>query len=124
MPSQDPTRKPNREELYQMAAQAAREGRRQPARMMLRQVLQEDPRSERAMLMMAKIAANKQERRSWLERVVNMNPDNDTAQRALDRMDYQDRADRNQLLLRLGTGIYMIVILLGAIVFVITRIAA
>ena len=44
---------PNREQLLQMAVTTAKAGNRDGARVMLRQVLSEDRRNERAMLWMA-----------------------------------------------------------------------
>ena len=46
----DGNQQPNREQLLQMAINSAKSGNRDGARMMLRQVLSEDKRNERAMM--------------------------------------------------------------------------
>ena len=72
---------PNREQLLQMAIASAKKGNADGARMMLRQILSEDRRNERALLWMAKVARNKKERLEWLERVLDVNPDNEQARK-------------------------------------------
>ncbi len=103
---------PNREQLLQMAITTARAGNREGARMMLRQVLSEDRRNERAMMWMAKIARTEKERRQWLERVLNINPDNDQAKAQIKRMDYQASAQQNRILLIFGVVAGVLFVLL------------
>lgn len=103
---------PNRDELLAMAEQAARTDQKQGARMMFRQVLAEDANNERALLWMVKLSASKEERRKWLERVLEVNPENEQARQALEKIAYKSNAARNRLLFRLGAGAYVIVLLL------------
>lgn len=96
---------PNREELLGMAIQSARQGNKQGARVMLRQVLDEDPKNERAMLWMAKTANSQTERQQWLEHVLEVNPDNATARQALDQMTYSKEAAENRKLFVFGSAV-------------------
>ncbi|QPC84231.1 tetratricopeptide repeat protein [Phototrophicus methaneseepsis] len=106
---------PHREELYNMAISAVREGNPQGAKVLFTQILQQDPRNARAMMWLAKIARSKSERRRWLNRVLDINPQNEAAQKLLDRMDYNDSSRRNRLLFRLVTGAYVVIVLIVAL---------
>lgn len=107
---------PNREELLQMAARAIQAGNKQGARVMLRKILAEDKRNERAMMWMAKIAANDDERRKWLDRILAVNPNNETARQTLDKINYKQAAERNRTLLRIGVAAWVVFVIIGAIV--------
>jgi len=65
---------------------AAREGRRAEARAFLEQGLQANPRSEQAWLWMSAVVENDAECRICLERVLSINPHNQTAQAGLERL--------------------------------------
>lgn len=110
---------PNREELLQMAINAARAGNKKPARLMFEQVLKQDKNNERAMMWMAKIADTKAERREWLQRVVNVNPNNDQARDALKSMAYKKSAKDNRVLLIFGVVAAVLIILAVVIVIAI-----
>ncbi len=103
---------PNREELLNMAIRSARDGNTESARVMLRRVLSEDRRNERAMLWMAQIATTQAERRKWLERVLEVNPDNAKARTTLNRMSYKRAARENRTLLIFGMIVGVLVVLL------------
>lgn len=107
---------PNREQLLQMAINSAKSGNKDGARVMLRQVLTEDKRNERAMLWMANVSRNKAESRQWLERVLDINPDNEQAQRLLKKMDYQASAQQNRMLLIFGVVVGVLFVLLLVVV--------
>jgi hypothetical protein len=66
---------------------AAREGRQNDARALLQQGLQADPRSEQGWLWMSTVVETDPERRICLERVLTINPHNQTALAALERLD-------------------------------------
>jgi hypothetical protein len=114
---------PNREELLQMAIGAAKAGNRESARVMFRKVLSDDRRNERAMIWMAKLAPTKAERRQWLQRVLAVNPDNDTAKETLRKMVYANKAKDNRVLIIFGViagvlvvfGILFVLVLLPAL---------
>jgi thioredoxin-like negative regulator of GroEL len=107
---------PNREELLQMAIRAARNGQTQGARVMLRKILAEDKRNERALLWMAKLTTDPQKRRQWLDRVLVVNPDNTSAKQAIARMEYETAAERNRTLLKIGVGAWVTFVLVGSVV--------
>lgn len=110
---------PNREELLNMAIRTAREGNRDSARVMLRQVLSEDRRNERAMLWMAQLASTQAERRKWLERVLDVNPENSKARAALNRMVYKSSARDNRTLLVFGMVAGVLLVLLVVVLIAI-----
>jgi hypothetical protein len=69
---------------------AAREGRREEARELLQQALQADPRSEQGWLWMSAVVETDDERRICLERVLTINPKNQTAQAGLEKLGSAD----------------------------------
>ncbi|MBZ0296133.1 MAG: tetratricopeptide repeat protein [Anaerolineae bacterium] len=109
-------KEPNREELLQMAIRTAKAGNREGARVMLRQVLSEDKRNERAIMWMAKISSSKGERRQWLERALEINPDNGQAKATLKKMQYRRSARENRTLLIFGVVVGVLVVLLIVVV--------
>lgn len=106
---------PNREELLQLAISAAKQNNLDAARMMFQRVLGEDRKNERAMMWMAKLADSKAERVAWLERVLEVNPNNELARDTLKRLSYRRDAANNRVLLVLGV-VAAILVVLGAIV--------
>jgi Tfp pilus assembly protein PilF len=107
---------PNREELLQMAITAAKNGQREGARVMFRQILSQDKKNERAMMWMAKLSGSKKERIQWLNRALSVNPNNSTARDALAQFDYKEKAASNRILF--FGGIVLAVIVLLAIVVI------
>ncbi len=89
---------PNREEMMSMAVQSIKQGNRESARVMFRQVIQQDPKNERALLYMAKLANAPTERKLWLQKVLEVNPDNETAQKALQKMLGNEEESENRKL--------------------------
>jgi hypothetical protein len=69
---------------------AAREGNRGEARELLQQALQADPRSEQGWLWMSAVVETGEERRICLERVLTINPKNQTAQAGLEKLGSAD----------------------------------
>jgi hypothetical protein len=111
---------PNREELLRMAINTAKQGNRGPARVMFTQILNEDKQNERAMMWMAKLADTKAERQQWLNRVLVVNPNNESARVALQRMNYKSSARENRTLILFG-AIAIVLIVLGIVIFVILQ---
>ena len=111
---------PNKEELYKLGVQAVKNGQKQPARMMFQQVLQQDSRDTRAMLWMAKLAQTPDDRTQWLERVLKVNPKNETALKALHKLETRDEATRNKLYLRIGVGAYIGLVMLASVIIMVT----
>ena len=109
---------PNREELLQMGIRAAKDGNNDGARMFFEQVLNQDKRNERAMMWMAKIATdNKAERKKWLEKTLEINPDNLQAREALKKMAYVRSAGENRTLLIFGIVVGVLIVL-AIVVFI------
>lgn len=76
----------NTQELLQLGIQAARQGNRAAARRLLLQVVDQDPNNELAWIWMASVAETVVERRNYLERVLEINPNNERAKQALSRL--------------------------------------
>ncbi len=110
---------PNREELLKMAIKAAQTGNKRPARLMFEQVLKQDKDNERAMMWLAKLSDSKAERRQWLQRVLNVNPNNDTARETLKRMAYKRSARDNRTLLTFGVVAGVLIVLTVVIILVV-----
>jgi thioredoxin-like negative regulator of GroEL len=111
---------PNREELLNMAIDSARQGNKQGARVMLRQVLQEDKKNERAMLWMAKTANSATERQQWLSRVLKVNPNNEIAKKTLAKMNNKRAASENRKLFYFGgaaVAALLVITLIGTAVW-------
>ena len=103
---------PNREELLQMGIRAAKSGNNDGARLFFEQVLNQDKRNERAMMWMAKLSvSNRAERKKWLERVLETNPDNDGARDALKKIAYRRSANENRTLLMFGVVAGVLIVL-------------
>jgi len=114
---------PNREELYRMALNAAKSGQRKPAKVMLQQLLSQDEKHIRAMMLMAKISG-KSERKKWLKRVLEVDPDYDSAIDQLDKMEHGSTAKRNQAMFKYGLSAGAGVVLLVALLMIITAVSA
>lgn len=109
---------PNREELLQMGIRAAKDGNNEGARIFFEQVLTQDKRNERATMWMAKIAGdNKAERKKWLEKTLEINPDNTQARDALKKMAYVRSATENRTLLMFGMVVGVLIVLALVVVF-------
>jgi hypothetical protein len=74
---------------------AAQEGRQAEARSLLKQTLQADPRSEQGWLWMSAVVESDVERRTCLERVLAINPYNQTAQAGLESLDPDNGSGEN-----------------------------
>lgn len=112
---------PNREELLQMAIQTAKTGNKQGARVMFQQVLNQDPRNERALLWMAALGRDKKEQRKFLAATLRVNPKNKTARTQLERMKHAEEARSNRTLVYGGLfigGLVLVVLLVVIAVLV------
>jgi thioredoxin-like negative regulator of GroEL len=111
---------PNLEELFHMAVDAAKKGQRQGARVMFRQILEQDRRNIRAMMYLAKLAPTDKERQAWLEKVLELRPGYEPAEEMMAKIAYNRAAERNRLLFRLGIGAYVVVVLLITLLIIIS----
>lgn len=114
---------PNREELLQMGIRAAKAGNKEGARIAFEQILSQDRKNERAMMWMAKLADTTVERKKWLERVLSVNPDNETAREAMQKITYTRTAKENRTLLVFGViaGVLIVVAIVLVLFVVLTR---
>ncbi len=108
----------NREELLQLGIQTARAGNKQSARVIFQQVLNGDPRNERALLWMASLARDSTDKRRYLTRVLRYNPNNETARRELQRMARQEKARTNRTLIYGGLAVGGIVLLIFLVILI------
>lgn len=102
------------EQMLQLAIQTYRSGNRENAKMLLRQVHQRDRHNTSALLWLAKISRHPQERMHWLERLLEIDPEHETAQKTIKRIRYRRAAAENKVLLQLGsiTAIMLIMTLI------------
>ncbi len=115
------SRETSNEELLQLGIQAVKRKDVQNGRVLLLQVYERDRRNETVMMWLAKIAPNREERVQWLERILDVNPDNLQAKRGLDKLKYNQAADENRTLLLFGgVAAVMIVLVLVIIIVVLT----
>jgi len=106
---------PSINELLRLGIQAAKDGNQPAARMMFQQVIAQDRENLRAMLWLAKIAPDAETRISWLQRVLEIDPTNETATQALTNLQTRDVAQRNRLIFRLAIAGYMVALPLLAL---------
>ena len=114
---------PNNEELYTMALNAAKNKQFRPARMMLQQLISQDGKHTRAMMLMARLS-NKNQRRDWLEKVLTIDPNHDEASEQLEKLDLGDTAKRNVFMLKVGLSVGAVLVLLIALLAIISAASA
>ncbi|GAB4546545.1 MAG: hypothetical protein OHK0023_06350 [Anaerolineae bacterium] len=110
----------NLEALLRTGIAAAREKRKDAARLIFEQVLAQDRRNERAWLWLAAVEDDSIERQKILQTVLSINPNNANAKRLLEEMD-RSVVRSEQQSLRLGWLLvgFIIVVLIVAVVLVI-----
>ena len=106
------------EELLQLAVKAAKDGQKDGAKMMFRQIHSRDKRNETAIMWLAKLASSEKERISWLTKALELNPTNEAAKKALDKMNYRESANQNKTLILFG-GIAALMVITVIVVFII-----
>jgi hypothetical protein len=115
--SNDSANIPNLEQLMQLGILTARKGNKPNARVIFQQILDEDKQNERAWLWMAAIAETNEDRIRFLNTVLQISPNNQTALRELKRMQ-QKQVSSNTLVLRYGlmTLVFIAVLIACAVV--------
>lgn len=96
--SQNNTNAPNLEQLMQLGIQTARKGNKQSARMIFQQILDADKQNERAWLWMAAVAESTEDRVRFLNTVLRLNPNNQTAQHELQRLQKKAESSNTQVM--------------------------
>ena len=114
---------PNLEQLLQMGIRTAREGNRQGAKLMFERVLATNSTDERAWLWLASIAKDEEDTegaKRYLETVLKINPNNETARKALAAME-GTRARGESRTLRFGLAVVaaLVILVIFAVVIVI-----
>lgn len=111
-------------QLLREGVEAARAGDKATARDRFQQVTELDENNERAWLYLAQVVETEEERRVCLNNVLVINPDNEKARQAMDRLTSRQRdqqaqdevvpgISRRQLLLIGGGGALVVVLVLG-----------
>lgn len=110
------------EDLLQLAIKAAKEGQKEGARVMFRQLHARDKRNETAIMWLAKLATSQEERVSWLRKALDLNPTNEVAKKALEKLDYVEKSNQNKILILFGgIAVFMIITVIVVIVIIATR---
>lgn len=101
----------NTEELFNMAVVAAKQGQRSGARVMFRQILEQDKRNIRAMMYLAKLAGADKERTAWLNRILEIRPGYEPAEEMVARLARNKQVTRNRRLFHLAIGTYAVLLI-------------
>jgi hypothetical protein len=99
------------DQLLRMGIDTAKKGNREGAKVILRQVLQQDRRSDLAWMWLAYVESDPIQRRRFLENAVRINPDNAAARRALNKMNTRTSASQNQTMLYGGIVLAVMIVL-------------
>ncbi|MBC8098455.1 MAG: hypothetical protein H7Y11_03355 [Armatimonadetes bacterium] len=110
----------NNEQLLQLAVNAAKQGNKDSARVMFKQVYDRDKRSERALYGLAQVARSPRERQQWLKQLLKVNPGHEVALAALKKANYQSTASQNRTLVIGIVIVVVLVILLLGILYLVT----
>jgi hypothetical protein len=105
----------NKDELYRMGVRAAKSGERDAARVMLEKVYAQDSRNISVLLWLAKVARTSDERETYLQRVLSIDPNNAIAKKGLSQITTRVNARRNKLMLRVGVIAYVLIVFMVAI---------
>jgi WD40 repeat protein len=110
-------------ELLRKGIEAAKAGEKSTARDLLRQVVEEDDRNERGWLWLSAVVENDDEKYDCLKKVLEINPGNEAAKKAFDKLEARRREEypeeelapgvsRTQFRLIVGGGIAFAVIVI------------
>lgn len=102
------------DQLLQMGIDTAKQGNKEGARVLLRQVIQRDQRNDRAWMWLAYVEADPVQRRRYLENAVRINPSNKAAQKALNKLKTSKTRSQRQIML-LGGAVLAGLILISAL---------
>jgi hypothetical protein len=107
---------PNLDDLMRLGINTAKQGNRDNARVIFRQVLDADKRHVGAWLWMASLAESNVDRRRYLETVLRLDPNNETATKQLAKLDQAVSRSENA---SLRFGVMVVLVLIVAMVIVI-----
>ena len=114
---------PTLEQLLQMGITAAKEGNKDGARQLLKQVVKKDSSNDRAWLWLAKVAEGNQQRRQYLDKALKANPNNKAAKQALEQIS-ATRSSNEQHTLMMGLLVVLGVSVIAALVIMIVLLAS
>ncbi len=114
----------NIQDLLRKGTEAAREGNRTQAREYFEKVVELDENNEKGWFFLSKVVETDEERRICLANVLHINPNNEAARKAMDKLESTERkklADeevmpgitRRQLTLAVGGGVALIVLVVA-----------
>lgn len=101
---------PGVEQLLQMAITNAQQNNQEGAKVILRQVLKQDKRNDRAWMWLAYVEDDPVQRRRFLENAVRINPDNKPAQKALNKIKRKKASRKNRTLMYGGIALVLLLI--------------
>lgn len=113
---------PNLENLLQMGITAAKQGNKDGARVLLRQVIEGDKKNDRAWLWMASVAENTEKRKQYLETALRINPHNDAAKKQLTKLE-KKRSRGEQRTLQVGLVVLLLVMVVSLLMFLVVVLA-
>jgi len=113
---------PNLENLLQMGITAAKEGNKDGARLLLRQVIEQDRKNERAWFWMASVAESSEKRQQYLEAVLKINPHHQAAKKQLTKMANR-RSNAEQRTLQVGIVVVLMVAVVSLLLFLVVVLA-
>lgn len=93
---------PNLEELLQIAMSTLKQGNKQGAEVIIRQVLEADKYNDRAWVLLAFTTDDAVQKRRWLNQALRLNPNNTAATKALEKLD-RKRTNVNDRTILIGT---------------------
>lgn len=117
------------QEKLNLGIEAARRGDREAARLLLRQVVSADPKNEAGWMWLATVVDNLAERRSCLQNALRLNPNNQRARDALNRLEGGGAPRREAAVTSGGRGntgliigILFVVAVLALVVFIVVNV--
>lgn len=113
---------PNLEELMQLGVQTAQAGNKRNARMIFQQVLDQNKEHERAWLWMAAVAETPMDRVRYLNTVLHLNPNNQTAISQLKKMKKRQESSNSKLIRYgfVGLAVLVLLVVLALVILVAT----
>lgn len=102
---------PNLEDLLQLGITAIKEGNKEGARILFKQVLDVDKKNDRAWFLLAKVAEDSKKRREYLQTALKYNPNNKGAYEALNKLNTKQSNSERQTLMIGGVIVLGVVVL-------------
>lgn len=113
---------PNLETKLQLGIAAAQQGNKEGAQLLLRQVLEEDPRNDRAWLWMAVVEKDKKKKMQYLNTVLKINPNHAAARKAL-RQISSKRSRSEQRTLLMGSVVLLMILVVSTLLCLVAVLA-